>query len=116
MISKHKSISLLVQLFDDNKLTFREIALLRQVFDEAVVACNEARSDIKADYHMGRGAHPELPSQSIEDDFYYTMEAQAEQRLAIHGIGASGPALSAVVDFAVEKAEFEPRDFYFLTR
>lgn len=53
MISKHKSISLLVQLFDDNKLTFREIALLRQVFDEAVVACNEGRSDIEADYNMG---------------------------------------------------------------
>lgn len=65
---------------------------------------------------MGRGAHPELPSQSIEDDFYYTLGAQAQQCLAKHGIGASDPALSAVVDFAVEKAEFEPADFYFLTR
>ena len=112
MISKDQSISLLVQLFDNNKLTFRDIALLRKVFDEAVVACNEGRTDIEADFNMGRGAHPTLPSQDIEDDFYYTLEVEAEQSLAKHGIRASGLALSAVVDFAVEKAEFEPADFY----
>jgi hypothetical protein len=112
MISKDQSISLLVQLFDNNKLTFREIALLRKVFDEAVAACNEERADIEADYNMGRGAPPTLPSQDIEDDFYYTLEAEAEQSLAKHGIRASGPALSAVVDFAVEKAEYEASDFY----
>lgn len=113
MISKDQSISLLVQLFDSNKLTFREIALLRRVFDEAVDVCNEGRGEIEAGYLMGRGAHPQLPSQNTEDDFYSTMEAQAAQSLAKHGIRATGPALNAVVDFAVETAEFEPADFYY---
>ena len=113
MISKDQSISLLVHLFNTNNLTFREIALLRRVFDEAVIACNESRAEIEADYHLGRGCFPQLPSQDTEDDFYSTLEAEAEQSLAKHSIRATGPALSAVVDFAVEKAEFGPADFYY---
>lgn len=113
MISKNTAITMLVQMFDSNNLTFRDITLMRQVFDEAVESCNEARSELEADYGMGRGAHPVLPSKDTEDDFYSVMEAQASQRLSERGIKASDRALEAIVDFAVDKAEYEPRDFYY---
>ena len=113
MISKNTAISLLVQMFDSNNLTFREIALMRQVFDDAVESCNESRSELEAEYGMGRGAHPVLPSKDTEEDFYSVMESQASHLLAERGIKASGKALEAIVDFAVDKAEYEPSDFYY---
>ena len=112
MISRDQAVTMLVQLFDNNRLSFREMALLRQVFDQAVAACDEGRAETEADYHMGRGAHPELPSQTVEEEFRYTIEAEAQHSLERQGIQASDRALAAIADFAIEKAEFETRDFY----
>jgi hypothetical protein len=112
MISRDQAVSMLVQLFDNNRLSFREMALLHTVFDEAVAACDQGRSDAEADYQMGRGAHPTLPSCIVEEEFRYTMEAQARHSLSQHGIQASDRALAAIADFAIEKAEFETQDFY----
>jgi hypothetical protein len=112
MISQDQAVAMLVQLFDNNKLSFREIELLRQVFDQAVAACDEDRAETEADYRMGRGAHPTLPSRTVEEEFRYTMEAQAQHSLARQGIQASDRALAAIADFAIETAEFETKDFY----
>ena len=111
-MTKDQAVAMLVQLFDNNNLTFREIAVLKSVFDQAVEACDENRAEAEAGYHMGRGAHPVLPSRHVEDEFWYTIEVEAEHSLAGKGIQASERALSAIADFAIEKAEFEPRDFY----
>lgn len=112
MISRDQAVAMLVQLFDNNRLSFREIELLRTVFDKAVESCDEDRAEAEAGYHMGRGAHPTLPSRTVEEDFRYTMEAQAQHSLERQGIRASDRALAAIADFAIEKAEFETQDFY----
>ena len=113
-MTKDEAITTLVQLFDEHKLTFRNIKLLREVFDEAVLACDEQRSENEANYHMGRSAMPSLPSRNVEDDFYDAMESRAQQRLKKAGVAASGKALAAVTEFAIELAEFTPRDFYLI--
>lgn len=111
-MTRDEAITMLVKLFNDNKLTFHNIALLGLVFDEAIVACDEGRSEQEADYYMGRGCEPDLPGKDTEDDFYYTKEVEAETYLASKGVRASGRALTAITDFVVETAEYTSRDFY----
>ena len=113
MLSKDEAIGLLLRTFDDNKLSFREIRLLKSVFDQAVEACNQTRLENLAEYEMGRAALPDLYDQDTEDDFFLAMECEAEESLSKHGIKASKKALEAITEFAVEKAGYEPRDFYY---
>jgi hypothetical protein len=107
MLTKDDAVALLIRTFDDNRLTFRDMKLLKRVFDEAVAACDESRVE---DELKGRN---DLPSQDTEDDFFLLIETEAEQALAERGIKASNQALEAIVAFAIAKAEYEPSDFYF---
>ena len=113
MLRKDEAVAMLLRLFDDNRLSFREINLLRQVFDEAVDICDQERGNIEADYHMGRCGHPELPSRETEDDFYAGIEADAKHELAQKGIHTSDRAIAAIADIIVEKAEYDIQDFYY---
>jgi len=112
MITKDAAIQLLVDLFNSNNLSFRDISKIKQVFNEAVEVCNESRSEDEADYLMGRSGQPSLPSKDTEDDFFYNLEVKAEQSLLKRGIKPSSRAIEAIVDFAYDEAEYEIKDFY----
>ncbi len=110
-MNKDQAISLLTTLFNDHKLTFRQIQLLKEVFDLAVEETDEYRQNLEAEYHQGRGPHPVLPSKDTEDDFYLTMANKARDRIKQP---ISEATLNAIVDFAVEEAEYTPKDFYYV--
>ena len=111
-INKEQAKNLLINLFDSNNLTFKSMAVIKAVFDEAVADCDEDRAEKFADYHMGRGSRPLLPSKDIEDDFYHDVGFDAEQHLKSNGIKPTAAAVAAVADFAVVFAELSPADFY----
>lgn len=115
MINKEQAKNLLINLFDSNTLTFKSMAVLKAAFDEAVVACDEDRAEKFADYHMGRGPRPLLPSKDIEDDFYHDVGFDAEQSLKAKGVAPTDKAVQAIAEFAVDFAEIPPSDFYFGT-
>ena len=112
-ITREQAKNMLIDLFDTNSLTFKSIAVLKDVFDEAVSDCDEGRAERFADYHMGRGPRPLLPSKDIEDDFHHDVEFDAEQHLKKNGLKATKEAVAAVADFAIAFAEIPPEDFYF---
>lgn len=112
-ISREQAKNLLINLFDANSLTFKSMAVLKAVFDEAVSDCDEGRTEKFADYHMGRGSRPLLPSKDIEEDFYHGVEFDAEQHLKSKGIKPTPAAVAAVADFAVDFAEVPPEDYCF---
>ena len=115
-LTKQESINLLINLFDSNKLSFRQINSLRRYFDEAVEQCNEARSEAIADWHMGRTSKPELADASMESDFWYSLEVDATMKFKEKGIEMTGKALDAVVEYAAEVAEFGNTDFFYTTK
>ena len=111
-IGKEQAKNLLINLFDSHNLTFRSMAVLKAVFDESVADCDADRAEKFADYHMGRGSRPLLPSKDIEDDFYHDVGFNVEQHLQKNGIKPTKDAVAAVADFAVSFAEIPPEDFY----
>ena len=113
-LSKQDAISMLVCLFDDNKLTFRNMALLKSVFDEAIEACNEERSEkIAEQYNKGFYVPDTLPDRDIEDDFYLGLQAKAESTLNSKGIIASGKALDAITELLAEESGYSVEDFFY---
>lgn len=109
-IRKQQAIEMLVKLFDDNKLSFRDIRVLKDCFDLAASTCNEERSSSIAEWQMGRSAKPLLPDLDAEDNFWYNLEQQAEQQLQNKGIKASPKAIAAIAEVAAEIAEFDVED------
>lgn len=113
-LSKQDAISILVRLFDDNKLTFRNMALLKSVFDEAVDYCNECRSEMIAEqYKKGFGIPSTLPDRDTEDDFYLGLETKAEQVLKDKGVRASGKALEAITELLADESGYTTEDFFY---
>lgn len=112
-ISKQEGISLLMDLFDSNKLTFRSISILKEVFDEAVVACNESREDAEATSSYKHGAGY-LPSKLVEEDARDILAGEVEQHLNRAGIGYNGKVKEALVDLLIEKCDYSSEDFYLL--
>ena len=110
-INKQKAIGLLCRLFDENKLSFRDIAKLKEYFDEAVNACDEERRDMEGEHAMGRGAFPTLPSRDTEEDFLAVTERKIAQKLEAKGVIASGRALTALAEITAEETELE--DIYY---
>ena len=109
-ISKQQAVNLLVQLFDNNKLSFRDIQVVKSCFDTAVEACNEARSEAIASWHMGRSAKPLLPDSDAEDNFWYTLQVEAASKLQQKGIKANDKAIAAIAEVAADIAEFDVED------
>lgn len=113
-LSRQEAISMLVNLFDDNKLTFRNVALLKSVFDEAVECCNEGRSEVISEcYKKGLGAPGALPDRDTEDDFYLGLETKAEQVLKDKGIRASGKYLEAIAELLADESGCTTEDFFY---
>ena len=112
-ISKQDAVSLLVELFDNNKLTFRSISVLKEVFEEAIVVCNEAREDAEATSRYKNGAGY-LPSKSVEEDARDTLAGEVEQHLNKSGIGCNDKVKDTLVDLLIEKCEYSSEDFYLL--
>lgn len=111
-LSKSDAIEVLVRLFNDNQLTFRDIAVLKSVFDQAVKTCNDGREEDEAEYHMGRAVMPRLASQSTEDDFYFTAQVRVETSLRDDGVVLPEKTLAAVTKVIVDKCELSHRDFF----
>jgi len=111
-MNREKAIGLLLHLFDENKLTFKQMKILQSHFNDAVLECDQERSDIEAEYFMGRGSSPSLPSKDTEDDFYAVKGVKVADKLRTKGVIASDKAVAAVVDIITEDTASE--DFYFL--
>lgn len=112
-LSDEDAVNLLVRLFEENKLTFRDMNILKRVFDAAVEACDEARSEAIADWRMGRVGKPYLADLSTEDNFYYNIKVEAELELAKSGIKASDRAIEAISDFVSNKVGYDSEDFFY---
>ena len=113
-LSRENAVRMLVSLFEENKLSFRNMQQLKEVFDEAIETCDEIRSEAIADWKMGRSAKPNLADQDTENDFYYNMQVKAEDTFAKSGIKASSRAIKVVVDFAIDEADYDQKDFFIL--
>ena len=111
-MDKTTAIGMLVNLFDDNKLTFRDMLLLKKVFDEAIEVCNEERSEKIADYDMGRKPCPNLADRDLEDSFYYTVEADINNRLQKKGFTINSEGLTALAEIVIEKNGYSQEDFF----
>lgn len=107
-LTKDQALSMLFCLFQDNKLTFRSMATLKAVFDEAVEAVNDERSENLASHRMGRSAKPDVFDKDIEDQFYDDITQKASSKAALSGF--SEKALSAIAEFAVEEAGYTTKD------
>lgn len=112
-ITKDEAIALLLNLFDDNKLTFRNMALLKSVFDEAVEACNDSRESMEAEYHMGQKPLPSLFSRDTEDDFYGAIETDVRKALSTNGATENEKTIEIITDLVVEKSGYTQEDLYF---
>lgn len=110
-MTREDAIRLLCNLFDDNKLSFRNIALLKKHFDEAVEACNEGREEMEADHCNGCGAFPTLPSRDVEEDFLSDTACTISNKLKAKGVIASGKALQALAEITADETDLE--DFYY---
>lgn len=113
-ISRQQAISLLLNLFNDNKLTFRSITVLKEVFDEAVEQCNEEREEIEAETIDMRNGFPNMPSRDSEDDFYDKFKHIAEERLSQTLKSVDEKTVEAVAELLVENGEYQTRDVYLI--
>ncbi len=112
-ISNQEAISLLVELFDRNALTFRSIAVLKDVFDEAVEVCDNLReeAEVVSTYKHGAGY---LPSKAVEEDARGILAGEVEQHLYKSGIGCNSKVKDVLIDLLIEKCEYSSEDFYLL--
>lgn len=112
-ISKQEAVSLLTEWFDTQKLTFRSLDVLKEVFDEAVSLCNENRLEAEATstYKDGRGY---LPSKDTEMDGRDNIAFDIEQHLSKSGIGCSDKVKDSLVDLLIAQNDYTSEDFYLL--
>lgn len=104
-LTKEQGISLLFQLFNGHRLTFRDMNMLKSVFDIAVERVNEEREEMETNYAMGRSAKPTLPSKDVEDDFYYVLENEVTQ--------ITSNNTDEIVDLIIKKCEYTIEDLYY---
>lgn len=112
-MNETEAITLLINFFGDNKLSFRKIAILEKYWDKAVLALDEKRSEQWAEYHLGYSPMPDMPDMDTEGDFYYTMEEKVGSKLSDKGVRVGEGALSHIVDMVIEMAEIKEKDFYY---
>jgi hypothetical protein len=103
VINKTQAIEMLVRLFEENKLTFGCMKVLKASFDEAVEAVNEMREDGSSG----------LPYRDMEEDFYYTKEFEVEQKLKQKGLKASPALVRVISEIAIAEAEYTIEDLRF---
>jgi hypothetical protein len=105
-----QAIDLLVNLFDENNLRFRDIKVLKRVFDQAVEKCNEQREYAEAENTaFGEGY---LPSRDVEDSAYGLIEMYAEDKLPEK---VSQEVMDSITNIIVETNEFTPADIYIIS-
>lgn len=94
-------------------MTFKSIEVVKEVFDDAVLLCNENRLDAEASsrYRDGRGY---LPSKDIETDGRDSIAFDIEQHLSKNGIGCNDRVKDTLVDLLIEQNEYTAEDFYLL--
>lgn len=113
-LTKDNAVAMLVNLFDSHSLSFRDIDVLKSVFDEAVQACDEVRSEMLADYHLGKTGIPSLHCKDVEDDFYMTLESEVYDELNHQGFTVNEVAIKAIANIVFDKAGYEQYDMYML--
>jgi len=111
MLSKDDAISILMRIFDDHKLSFRDMNLLKQVFDEAISNVDTERSNMLAEYYMGRSGFPSLFPKDIEDQFILSLESNIEDHLSKDGIVASKRAVESITNLLLK--DVDTADFYY---
>lgn len=112
-ISKQEATTLLAEFFDTHKLSFRSINVVKEVFDNAMLLCNENRLEAEASsrYKDGRGY---LPSKDTESDGRDSIAFDIEQHLSKNGIGCNDKVKEIIVDLLIEQKEYTVEDFYLL--
>ena len=112
-ISKQQAKHLLADFFDEAELSFRSIAILKEVFDEAVTLCNENReeAEVTSKYRNMQGY---LPSMCVELDARDSIAGEIKQHLAKDGIGCNDKVTDSLVDLLIEQNEYTPEDFYLI--
>lgn len=112
-LTKQEAKHLLAGFFDEYKLTFRSVAVLKEVFDDAVVLCNENREEAEATSQY-RNMQGYLPSMYVELDGRGSIESEIEQHLNSDGIGYTDRVKDSLVDLLINQNEYTPEDFYLL--
>ena len=101
--------TLLFRFFHDNKLSFREIEELRNLFDKVAHSLNESREEEWAAYRLGKSPVPDMPDKDIEEDFWSDVEHAVESSIT-GSISASDKA--SLAKTVVNLAGIEPKDYH----
>lgn len=106
----HRNLkTLLFNFFHDNKLSFREIEELKNLFDKVTNSLHESREEEWAAYRMGIAPVPDMPDKNIEEDFWADVEHCIEK--AIPGL-ISPAGKAGLAKTFVNLAGVEPKDYY----
>lgn len=101
--------TLLFKFFHDNKLSFREIEELKNLFDKVTNSLHESREEEWAAYRIGRTSVPDMPDRNIEEDFWADVEHCIEK--AIPGL-ISSAGKASLAKTIVNLAGVESKDYY----